>query len=135
VLNEWSTKAVRDTVFSSPKFPRLLNPDSLRSTIAQGVSNGQIAYTGKNGSLYEPLLYNSEVRPADIEISDDMFIVTGKTAEQYLASKASPPLGEVAIESADGANEMVEVIGEENNSYVGVAKDILERRSRNQATP
>src|SRR5262249_2348136 len=46
-FNEWSTKAIRETVFASPKFPRLLNVDTLRTTIMEGVANGQIAYVGK----------------------------------------------------------------------------------------
>jgi hypothetical protein len=87
--NEWSTKAVRETVFASPKYPRLLNPDSLRATIAQGVTNGQIAYVGKNGDTYEPMCYQTETGPGDIEFSDEMFIITRETAEKYLASRAA----------------------------------------------
>ena len=46
-FREWSTKAVRDAFFASPLFPRLLNPDAIKETIARGVSNGQLAYVGK----------------------------------------------------------------------------------------
>ena len=48
-FKEWSARSVRDTVYASPQFPRLLNPDSLRNTIAQGVSSGLLAYVGKKG--------------------------------------------------------------------------------------
>ena len=41
---EWSTKSVRDAFFASPQFPRLLYPDSIRETIARGVSEGLIGY-------------------------------------------------------------------------------------------
>ena len=46
-FQEWSTKAVRDAFYASPLFPRLLNPDAIKETIARGVSNGQLAYVGK----------------------------------------------------------------------------------------
>ena len=37
-LTEWSTKAVRDAFFASPALPRLMDPDSIKQTIADGVS-------------------------------------------------------------------------------------------------
>ena len=45
---EWSTKAVKDAVFASPLFPRLLNGDLIRDTIARGVSNSVLAYVGQD---------------------------------------------------------------------------------------
>jgi hypothetical protein len=39
-FQEWNTKAVRDAFYASPLFPRLLNPDAIKETIARGVSNG-----------------------------------------------------------------------------------------------
>ncbi len=83
-LPEWSTKVVRDAFYASPLFPRLLNPDSVKDMIARGVSNGQIAYVGKapNGS-YFPFTFERAVGPADVEISDEMFIITKETAETY----------------------------------------------------
>ncbi|MCL5745566.1 MAG: AAA family ATPase, partial [Acidobacteria bacterium] len=55
---EWSTKAVRDAVFASPLFPRLLNPDLIRDTIARGVSNSVLAFVGKKaGGGYDPFLF------------------------------------------------------------------------------
>ena len=49
-IPEWNTRAVRDAFFASPLFPRLLNADAVKETIARGVSNGQLAYVGKTGS-------------------------------------------------------------------------------------
>ena len=46
-FKEWSTKSVRDAFFASPQFPRLLNSESLKDTIARGVENGMLAYVGK----------------------------------------------------------------------------------------
>jgi hypothetical protein len=46
-FKEWNTKSVRDAFFASPHFPRLLNPDSIKDTIARGVENGMLDYVGK----------------------------------------------------------------------------------------
>src|SRR5262249_45168145 len=35
-FTEWSTKAVRDAFFASPQFPRLLNGELVKDTIARG---------------------------------------------------------------------------------------------------
>ena len=43
-FKEWSTKSVRDAFFASPQFPRIVNPDIIKDTIATGVSNHLIAY-------------------------------------------------------------------------------------------
>jgi hypothetical protein len=90
-FQEWSTKAVRDAFYASPLFPRLLNPDSIRETIARGVSNSQLAYVGKAASgKYHPFYFERSVNAADIEISDDMYIVTKETAEAYRKQIAQP---------------------------------------------
>ncbi|HEV7858495.1 MAG TPA: DUF499 domain-containing protein [Pyrinomonadaceae bacterium] len=91
VYTEWSTKQVRDAFFASPQFPRLLNADAIKETIAKGVSGGQIAYIGKTASgEYEPFQYNQSISPNDVEISDDMFIITKETAQSYEQQKQSP---------------------------------------------
>jgi hypothetical protein len=83
-FKEWSTRAVRDAFYASPLFPRLLNADTIKKTIARGVSNGQLAYVGKLPSeRCRPFNFGSTVSPADVEISDEMFIVTAETAEAY----------------------------------------------------
>lgn len=90
-FKEWSTKAVRDAFFASPLFPRLLNPDAVKETIARGVEGGLLAYVGKLPSGdYDPFVFGSGFGPQDVEISDDMFIVTRETAENYKAGKEKP---------------------------------------------
>jgi hypothetical protein len=37
-------RLVRDAFYASPLFPRRLNPDTIKDTIARGVSNGQLGY-------------------------------------------------------------------------------------------
>ena len=91
-FKEWSTKSVRDAFFASPQFPRLLNSESLKETIARGVGNRVLAYVGKkpDGS-YDPFHWKSSSLTAfDVELSDDMYILQPEVAEAYLAGKSAP---------------------------------------------
>jgi hypothetical protein len=83
-FKEWSTKAVRDALYASPLFPRLLNPDAVKETIARGVTNGQLADVGKTAAgKYHPFSFGRTINTADVEISEEMFIITKETAEAY----------------------------------------------------
>ena len=83
-LPEWSTKNVRDAFFASPQFPRLLHPDALKDTIARGVSNGQIAYVSKRGDgHFDPFVFESPLNALEVEISEDVFILTREAAVAY----------------------------------------------------
>jgi hypothetical protein len=98
---EWSTKSIRDACFASPQFPRLLDPTSIRDTVARGVSNGILAYVGKTGDgKYHPFYFNQPLAAADVEIADDMFVITAERAEAYLAAQTpaepAPPVVEPA---------------------------------------
>jgi hypothetical protein len=87
-FSEWSTKGVRDAFFASPQFPRLVDPEAIRRTIARGVSEGQLAYVGKKPKGgYDPFLFKVPLDQADVEISDDVFILTAEEAERHV----SPP--------------------------------------------
>lgn len=91
-FKEWSTKAVRDAFFASPIFPRLSNPNSIKETIARGVSGGVLGYVGKIGSKYDPFLYKEGISVAEVEISEEMFIITAETAEDYIRDHSDPPV-------------------------------------------
>ncbi len=80
----WSTKNARDAFYQSPQFPRLTNPDSIKSTISRGVENGILAYVGKQGTKYEPFFFEKSLYAGDIEISDDMFILTAEEAKKNI---------------------------------------------------
>jgi hypothetical protein len=104
-FKEWSAKSVRDAFFASPQFPKLLNSDSVKATIARGVANGIFAYVGKtqNGD-YEPFVYGSSFDAGEVEISDDVFIITKETAEAYKSAKEKPAeRGAASLESTQGA--------------------------------
>jgi hypothetical protein len=82
---EWSTKAVHDAFFASPQFPRLLNAETIKETIARGVTEGAIAYVGKalTGG-YAPFLFKKSMTPADVEISDDVYIIKAEEALKHI---------------------------------------------------
>jgi hypothetical protein len=96
-MTEWSTKAVRDAFFSSPLFPRLLNGESVKETIARGVGNSELAYVGKKQSgRYKPFLFETSLSPDEVEISEEMFVITAEEAKKHtepprLASLAVSP--------------------------------------------
>jgi hypothetical protein len=85
VYSEWSTKAIRDAFYSTPKFPRLLKPDSIKSTISRGVNQGLFAYVGKRADgLYEPFCFEDpSFQQMDVEISDDVFLISREKAQAF----------------------------------------------------
>jgi hypothetical protein len=91
-FKEWNTRSVRDAFFASPQFPRLLNPDSIKDTIARGVENGMLGYVGKqNDGSYAPFHWNSSLPSQDVEISEEVFLIQREIAEAYEARNASSP--------------------------------------------
>jgi hypothetical protein len=90
-FKEWSTKSVRDSFYASPVFPRVLNAEAIKGTIARGVEAGLLAYVGKTTSgTYQPFVFNQGLNPAEVEFSDDMYIVSAETAKAHAqAEKAA----------------------------------------------
>jgi hypothetical protein len=100
----WSTKSVRDAFFASPQFPRLLNPDVIKETIIRGVANGSFGYVGKTGSgKYDPFYFEEEIGPLDVEILDDMFIIT---RDEAIINKEPPKISRIEISPK---NEQIEL--------------------------
>jgi hypothetical protein len=105
-FKEWSTKALRDAFFAVPKFPRLMHHDALKETISRGVGNGLLAYVGKTATgAYKPFCFNQALMIADIEFSEDMFIVTKETAEAWVKSKGAPATPTPSDKPPTGAPE------------------------------
>jgi hypothetical protein len=94
-LTEWSTKAVRDTFYASPQLPRLLNPDAIKRTISDGVSQRLLAYASKDAGgrlkLEKP---KDGLLDADVEISDDVFILKAEDAQKL---KEPPRLAQLVV--------------------------------------
>ena len=84
-FKEWSIKSIRDAFYASPQFPRLIDQDTIKNTIARGVSECHFAYVGtapKGG--YDPFLYKCSLNDSDVEISDDLFIIKAEEAEKHI---------------------------------------------------
>ncbi len=82
---EWSTRAVRDVFYASPQFPRLLHAEAVKETIARGVSEGLLAYVGRRGhGRYEPFIFKQSMAAQDVEISDDVYIITAEEAVKHI---------------------------------------------------
>jgi hypothetical protein len=61
-----------------------------------------LAYVGKGGDgSYLPFHYNTALNAAEIEISDDMFVITRETAEAYIEKQKTPE----QVETGRGALE------------------------------
>ncbi len=84
-LTEWSTKGVRDAFYSSPQLPRLLNADAIKRTIADGVSQGTLGYANKDDKgQFKLLRFNASLAEADVEITDDVFLLKAEDAQKLL---------------------------------------------------
>lgn len=81
-LEEWSTKAVRDMFFASPRFPRLLNPEVLKRTIAEGVHRGKFGYVRKSYGGYkgEVVIDDPSFGPGGVEIADEVVLLPREKA-------------------------------------------------------
>jgi len=103
-FKEWSTKNVRDVFFASPEFPRLLDPESIKDTISRGVASGIIGYVGKtkNGS-YKPFYFGKSLPVTEIEISEDMYIITAEEAKKHIEP---PKLTSIVISPQDARIEL-----------------------------
>jgi hypothetical protein len=84
-LVEWSTKAARDAFYSSPQLPRLLNPESVKRTICDGVTQSLLGYASKDaGGRFKLEKFKESLLDSDVEIADDMFILKAEDAEKLL---------------------------------------------------
>ena len=56
------------------------------------MGNGLLAYIGKTASNdYKPFYFSQALMTADVELSDEMFIITKETADAYLKTRVTPP--------------------------------------------
>ena len=84
-FTEWNTRGVRDMFYASPQFPRLLKQEAVKECIARGVSEGHLAYVGKDlKGGYSPFYYKKALESSQVEISEDMFIITAEEAEKHI---------------------------------------------------
>jgi len=90
-FTEWSTKSVRDAFFASPQFPRLINPETIKQTIADGVIRGLFGYAGKTPTgQYNPFYFVTSINVFDIEISEDVFLIPKEVAQAISEGEKLP---------------------------------------------
>jgi len=96
-FTEWSTKDVRDAFFASPSLPRLSNPDSIKRTIADGVSKGDLGYARRKsgGGLTLVRRPGESLSEQDVEISDDACILKAEDAQKLVEP---PKLAKLVID-------------------------------------
>jgi hypothetical protein len=93
-FKEWSTKSVKDAFYASPVYPRILNSESIKETIARGVESGLMAYVGKSAiGKYQPFAFKQSLRSDEIDFSEHMYIIQAEVAEEYLKKdqQSEPP--------------------------------------------
>lgn len=112
---EWSTKSVRDMFFASPLFPRLLNPEVLRSTIAEGVRAGKFGYVAKAYGEYRGPVRIGEpaFREDEVEFSEQVVLLP---RERAMALRAP-----AAVERPEVLSPVAEAGGEGGPSVEPVA--------------
>lgn len=125
-FTEWSTKAVRDAFFASPQFPRLLDGDSIKDTIAKGASSGIIAYVGKSSDGYKPFIFESGLSANEVEVSEDMFVITAEEAKKHVEP---PRLTTLAISperphTKPGAHQQFQVKGYDQHGRPHAVSDV-----------
>jgi len=101
-LPDWSTKAMRDMFYASPKFPRLMDSDVLRNTIADGVRTGKFGYAGKTSDaeyLTTPIIDDPTFGPGNVEVSDQVVLLPRDTALALRSRQA--PRGEMTEGAVD----------------------------------
>jgi len=86
-MTAWSTKAVRDAFFASPALPRLLEPEAIKRTIADGVSAKLLGYARKetDGRLVLER-FGESLSEAEIEISEDVCLLRAEDAQKLVES-------------------------------------------------
>ena len=94
-LTEWPTKAVRDAFFASPALPRLMDPDSIKETIADAVSAKLIGYARKEGKQTVLERFGEALGEHEVEISEDMVLLKAEDAQKLLEP---PRLDRLAIQ-------------------------------------
>jgi hypothetical protein len=124
-LREWSTKSVRDAFFASPQFSRLYNPESIKKTIAEGVSRGLFGYAERvPGGNFDNVRFDSKMFESDIELSDQVFLLpkdVARTLKDGGSIEIKPP------ELQDNSSRAIEVAERQENKVPPTEERISRR--------
>lgn len=84
---EWSTKALRDAVYASPSFTRLLDAAALKDSIAKGVQQGLFGYAAKGEAGYVSAAFQEALDPDGVEFSNDVVLLLPERAQEVKAAE------------------------------------------------
>jgi hypothetical protein len=108
---EWSTKALRDAVYASPAFTRLLDSAALKETVSKGVQQGLFGYAARGESGYVRVVFKDALSPDEVEYSDDVELMLPERAQALVSAEPSAekpvapevePVGEPVVSTAGG---------------------------------
>lgn len=95
---EWSVKGLRDAVYASPVFTRLLHPDGLKASVSRGIRDGLFGYATKSQDEYVGIMFEDDLDQGSVDFSDDAVLVSEGLARQLKDAKPTPeapvPAGE-----------------------------------------
>lgn len=114
---ELSTKALRDAVYSSPRFTRLSNPEALKETIAKGVTQGLFGYARKDDSGFTSVVIAGPV--GEIEFSDDVLLVLAERARALQEAGEQPGPSAPPQPEPAAVGQPVHVGGEQPPMFTG----------------
>jgi hypothetical protein len=103
---EWPVKSARDALYASPQFPRIIRgTEAIQDTVSKGVAQGELAYVGKTvDGKYAPFKFiNESLFPGDVEVVDEMFLISRETANAYLKQQTTPAVVPGASPVAPGS--------------------------------
>ena len=91
-FTEWPVKSARDALYASPQFPRIIRgTEAIQDTVAKGVAQGELAYVGKAvDGKYAPCKFNESIFPGDVEVVDEMYLITKETVIAYQKGQTTP---------------------------------------------
>jgi hypothetical protein len=81
-MREWTTRAVRDAFYSSPRLPRPRRSEVVKQTIARGVDRGSFGYCRKDDAgSWQLERFRQEMSPSEVEIEDDVCLIREKDVQ------------------------------------------------------
>jgi hypothetical protein len=117
-MTEWSTKDLRDAVYGSPVFTRLLDQDALRDTIARGVREGLFGYAVRRGSDIIHIYFEDSIETSEVEFSEDVVLVLPDSARALKDAQPSPE-APVTIDQPTTTEIPPTVPGEQGQIFTG----------------
>jgi hypothetical protein len=98
----WPTRAARNAFFASPLLPRLLKPDTIALTIADGVNQGHFGFAIQvQEGQFDPVVFKPQegFRSEEVQFQDDEVLVTAERARRLIEP---PRLARIEIRPASG---------------------------------